>query len=218
MKISLFNSNAPALISKFEGVLNKMLNGDTKDIDFNSLRANLNTAEGLAADVQKTLNSVSTNQLKALRTNAKAGTEFGVAVDNAASLSHIVGVLKNMADEISPDEEKEEEVSLDEILKSDEEENCGTKNSDDEDKEEETEEDDESADDILTSNGGPADIETGKEDATKTSGDEEAAVAEGDDISNALKNFFGTTNPAMKKASNSNVTNSNELVPANFLI
>lgn len=229
MKISLFNSNAPALINKFEGVLNKLLNGDTKGIDFSSLRTNLNTANGLAAEAQSVLNSVNLDQLKALRNNAKAGTEFGVAVDNAASLSHIVGVLTNMVNEIAPEDSKEEEVSLDDILDTDEkdEDNCGdmskvtSANSDDEESKDSDDEEDEDADDIMdknTVNGGPADIATGSEDASKDSADgEEAAVAEGDDISNALKNFFGTTKTVVKKTSNANVSNNAGLVPSNFL-
>lgn len=227
MKISLFNSNAPVLINKFEGVLNKLLNGDTKGIDFSSLRTNLNTANGLAAEAQSVLNSVNLDQLKALRNNAKAGTEFGVAVDNAASLSHIVGVLTNMVNDIAPEDSKEEEVSLDDILDTDEKDEddmpkVTSANSDDEGSQDsDDDEEDEDADDIMdknTVNGGPADIATGSEDASKDSADgEEAAVAEGDDISNALKNFFGTTKTVVKKTSNANVSNNAGLVPSNFL-
>lgn len=219
MKIGTFNTNAPVLINKFGGVLNKLLAGDTKCID-SSLRTNLNTASGLASEAQATLNSVSAEQLKALRTNAKAGTEFGTAVDNAASLSHITGVLINMVNELAPEEEKEE--SLDDILGTDDE-NCGTENTntaeEDETEEDETEEDDlDSVMDKNAKNGGPADIETGSQSASQESADgEEAAVAEGDDISNALQNMMGLSKSTVKKASNSNTTNSNSLVALNFL-
>lgn len=218
MKIGLFNSNAPKLINQFEKVLDKMLNGDTKGIDFKSLRANLNAAIALAGNVQKQLNGVSIAQLKVLRTNAKAGTEFGVAVDNAASLSHIADVIKNMADEIAPEGSEEEEVSLDDILDvADEEQQPEEQNSDDEgESDEDEDESEDDADAIL--NGGPAPIEAGEEDAEQESTDEEASVAEGDDISNTLKNFFGTSKPVMKKASNSSTVTNKSLVPDNFLM
>ena len=220
MKIGTFNTNAPVLINKFEGVLNKLLAGDTKCID-SSLRTNLNTASGLASEAQATLNGVSSEQLKALRTNAKAGTEFGTAVDNAASLAHITGVLINMVNELAPEEEKEE--SLDDILGTDDE-NCGTENTNtaeegDEEDEEIEEDDIDSVMDKNAKNGGPADIETGSQSASQDSADgEEAAVAEGDDISNALQNMMGLSKSTVKKASNSNTTtNSNSLVALNFL-
>lgn len=222
MKIGTFNTNAPVLINKFEGVLNKLLNGDTKCID-SSLRTNLNTASGLASEVQSTLNKVSSEQLKALRTNAKAGNEFGTAVDNAASLAHITGVLINMINELAPEEEKEE--SLDDILGTKDDENCGTDNANTDNSEtEEVEAEEEEEDDVDSvmdknaKNGGPADIDSGSQSASKESADgEEAAVAEGDDISNALQNMMGISKSAVKKASNSNTTNSNSLVALDFL-
>lgn len=219
MKIGLFNSNAPKLINQFEKVLDRMLNGDTKGIDFKSLRANLNAAIALAGNVQKQLNGVSIAQLKALRTNAKAGTEFGVAVDNAASLGHIADVIKNMADEISPETNEEEEVSLDDILDvADEGQQPEEQNTDDEGESEEDEDESEEDDADAILNGGPAPIEAGEEDAEQDASSEEASVAEGDDISNTLKNFFGTSKPVMKKASNSSTVTNKSLVPDNFLM
>ena len=220
MKIGLFNSNAPKLINQFEKVLDRMLNGDTKGIDFKSLRANLNAAIALAGNVQKQLNGVSIAQLKALRTNAKAGTEFGVAVDNAASLGHIADVIKNMADEISPETNEEEEVSLDDILDvaDDEEQQPEEQNTDDEGESEEDEDESEEDDADAILNGGPAPIEAGEEDAEQDASSEEASVAEGDDISNTLKNFFGTSKPVMKKTSNSSTVTNKSLVPDNFLM
>ena len=119
-----------------------------------------------------------------------------------------------MVNEVSPENPEEDEVSLDDILDTDEEDKKenGSENSDSDDE-------DEDADEIMHKNGGPADIDTGRQDASQDAKTEEAAVAEGDDVSNALKNFFQDPSfkaPVMKKA-NSNVSNNNGgLIPLDF--
>jgi hypothetical protein len=226
MKISLFNLSAPKLIKKYNSVLDKLLNGDTKDIDLNSLKADLSKVNDAITGVTAHLNSVSIAQLKALRTNAKAGSEYGSAVDNAASLSNLIPVLMNMVNEMEP-EAKEEEESIDDILESadkdDADENCGKSNADEESEDEDEEEDDSDVDSMLnfaSKNGGPSDIDTGAVDGKQDSPDgSEAAVTEGDDVTNLdnLLNFSKVAKPKTKASSTNSNSGSTNIVPDNFL-
>lgn len=215
MKISVFNTNAPKLIAKYNGVLDKLLNGDTKDININSLRTELNQVTKATATVGNHLNSITIAQLKALRSNAKAANSYGEAVDHHASLNNLIPVLMNMVNELVPEEE---EVSIDDIL--DDSEEVEDTNSDEEVTEPE-EDEDEDLDTMLNfgQNGGPEDVSVDAEDASQEA-DNVAALPEGDDETNSfenLLNFTGVSRPKVSKTKQNSTNSNGNIVPDDFL-
>jgi hypothetical protein len=114
MKLSVFNSKAPGLIKSFNSSLEAILN-DSEGVNLQNLKKSVNGALNSVNGVSAMLNSVNKSQLLKLRNNATAGAEYGIAVDHVASLNSLLNVMKNMLDDVEPEE------SIDDILGGDEE-------------------------------------------------------------------------------------------------
>lgn len=226
MKITDFNAKAGKAVNNFRQALDKIVNGETAGLDLKELRNSIKSAMTVNSEMGVKLVSLNKAQLIALRANKNAVGDYTTAVENVASLNNILPVLLNMVNEEIGEDTPE--ASIDDILGDEKDgENCGTKMNAEGDgdgavseEQKENEEDIESADKIL----GETNTEGETSGEQESNDGVEAAVEPGADVTNSFTAdlFAGAANsqkPAMAKPKKpAATTNSNALVPDNFLV